>query len=249
MISREVTLNYPDFTLPFDIYLDASDYQLGAVITQKGKHLAFYSRKLNKAQLNYTVTEKEMLSIVETLKEFRGILLGHEINVYTDHKNLTHDNSASTSQRAMRWRVLLEEFGPNIKYIKGIDNTVADALSRLSKEGTIPYFKSQGEHTSERKEMCFAMKLFTSLRRTKAIPLEEEPEEEPFPLQTESLAQHQQDDKNLQKLLLKEDNKFQQQKVMDKNLITYDGKLYVPKSLQSLTLNWFHHYLQHPGAT
>ena len=58
VVSKEVTLNYPNFTLPFDIYLDASDYQLGAVIMQKGKPLAFYSRKLNKAQLNYTVTEK-----------------------------------------------------------------------------------------------------------------------------------------------------------------------------------------------
>ena len=53
----------------------------------------------------------------------------------------------------------------------------------------------------------------------------------------------------MQKLLLKEDNKFQQKEVMGKKLITYEGKIYVPKSLQSMTLNWFHHYLQHPGAT
>ena len=83
-----MTLAHPDFSKPFVIYTDASDYQLGSVITQEGKPLAFYNRKLNKAQKNYTVTEKELLSIVETLKEFRGIWLGHKIKIYTDHKNL-----------------------------------------------------------------------------------------------------------------------------------------------------------------
>ena len=88
IVSRAVTLAYPDFNKPFVIYTDASDFQLGSVITQEGKPLAFYSRKLNKAQINYTVTEKELLSIVETLKEFRGILLGHEMIIYNERANL-----------------------------------------------------------------------------------------------------------------------------------------------------------------
>ena len=129
VVSREVTLAYPDFSKPFVLYTDTSDYQLGAVITQDGKPLAFYSRKLNNAQRNYTVTEKELLSIVETLREFRGILLGHKIKIFTDHKNLQQINSAASSQRAMRWQILIEEFGPKIVYIKGDDNTIADALS------------------------------------------------------------------------------------------------------------------------
>ena len=135
IVSRAVTLAYPDFNKPFVIYTDASDFQLGSVITQEGRPLAFYSRKLNKAQKNYTVTEKELLSIVETLKEFRGILLGHKIFIYTDHANLEKVNSTASSQRAMRWRILLEEFCPEIVYIKGDDNTVADALSRHKIKG------------------------------------------------------------------------------------------------------------------
>ena len=90
MIGPEVLLGYPDFNAPFEIHTDASKLQLGAVISQKGKPIAFYYRKMNSAQQNYTMTEKELLSIVETLKEFRNILLGHQMTVYTDHKNLTY---------------------------------------------------------------------------------------------------------------------------------------------------------------
>ena len=75
-ISRETLLVYPDFNKPFDIHTDASKVQLGAVISQDNKPIAFYSRKLNPAQVNYTTTERELLSIVETLKVLRNILLG-----------------------------------------------------------------------------------------------------------------------------------------------------------------------------
>ena len=75
---------------PFEIHTDASKLQLGAVISQKGKPIAFYSRKMNSAQHNYITTEKELLSIVEILKEFCNIILGHQITVYTDHKNRTY---------------------------------------------------------------------------------------------------------------------------------------------------------------
>ena len=77
MIGREVLLDYPDFNAPFEIHTDASKLQLDAVISQKGKPIAFYSRKMNSAQQNYTTTEKELLSIVETIKGFRNIILGH----------------------------------------------------------------------------------------------------------------------------------------------------------------------------
>ena len=83
-------LAYPDFNAPFEIHTDAYKLQIGAVIYQKGKPIALYYRKMNSAQQNYTTTEKELLSIVATLKEFRNILLGHQITVYTDHKNLTY---------------------------------------------------------------------------------------------------------------------------------------------------------------
>jgi hypothetical protein len=90
IVSREVMLAFPDFSKPFHIHTDASHTQLGAVISQAGKPIAFYSQKLNPAQTRYTTTERELLAIVETLKEYRNVLLGHTIRVYTDHQNLTY---------------------------------------------------------------------------------------------------------------------------------------------------------------
>ena len=90
IMAKEALLAYPDFNKPFVIHTDASHYQLGGVISQDGKPIAFYSRKLNDAQTRYTTTERELLSIVETLKEYRNILLGQKIIVHTDHKNLVY---------------------------------------------------------------------------------------------------------------------------------------------------------------
>jgi RNase H-like domain found in reverse transcriptase len=80
IIAREVMLAYPDFNKPFKIHTDASHYPLGAVLSQQGKPIAFYSRKLNPAQTRYMTTERELLSIVETLKEYRNIPLARSTN-------------------------------------------------------------------------------------------------------------------------------------------------------------------------
>ena len=68
IVTRDDLLIYPYFNRCFDIHTDARKFHLGAVISQDGKPIAFYSRKLTKPQQWYTVTEKELLSIVETLK-------------------------------------------------------------------------------------------------------------------------------------------------------------------------------------
>jgi hypothetical protein len=85
-IVKETVLAYPDFLKPFEIYTDASSMQLGAVITQDNRPIAFFSRKLSKMQQKYSVTEIELLAIVETLKEFKEVMWGQDIKVYTDHK-------------------------------------------------------------------------------------------------------------------------------------------------------------------
>jgi hypothetical protein len=116
IVCRKVLLLYPDF-------------QLGAVISQDNRPIAFYSRKLQPAQVRYTTTERELLLIIETLKEFRNILLGQQIVVHIDHQNLTHKNF--NTECVMRWHLIIEEFGPTMEYIKGPKNIVTDTLSHL----------------------------------------------------------------------------------------------------------------------
>jgi hypothetical protein len=100
----QVLLCYPDFNKPtsFHLYTDASDHQLRAVIMQDKMQtsIAFYSRKLNTAQKRYTTTarERELLSAIETCKEYKNNLLGYPIIVFTDHKNNTF-NALKASDR------------------------------------------------------------------------------------------------------------------------------------------------------
>ena len=96
-IAKEVILAFPGFSKVFEIFTDASAKQLGSVITQENLPIAFFSRKLTETQQKYSVTEIELLAIVETLKEFRGVLWGQYVKVFRDHKNLTQDALGLTS--------------------------------------------------------------------------------------------------------------------------------------------------------
>ena len=122
-------MDYPEFNAPFEIHTDTYKLKICAVISKKDNPIAFYSRNMNSSQQKYTTTEKELLSIVASLKEFRNILLGHPITVYTDHKYITY--KILNTECVTRWRLIIKEFGPEIKYIKGKNNVVSDALSRL----------------------------------------------------------------------------------------------------------------------
>jgi hypothetical protein len=99
------------------------------VYSREERSDAFYSRRSTPTQTQYTTTERELLSIIKTLKEFGTILLGQQLIVHTDHENLT--NKHFNSDRVMRWRLYIEEYSPDLRYIKGTANVAANALSCL----------------------------------------------------------------------------------------------------------------------
>jgi RNase H-like domain found in reverse transcriptase/Reverse transcriptase (RNA-dependent DNA polymerase)/Integrase zinc binding domain/Retroviral aspartyl protease/Chromo (CHRromatin Organisation MOdifier) domain len=129
----------PDFSKPFVIHTDASEFATGAVLSQDHgaglQPIAYLSATLSSPERRYSTYDKEMLAIIHALKMWRHLIHGAHVTVFTDHQALSSFRSQrSLNNRQARWLVELMEFGDNleIKYKPGSENVVADALSRRS---------------------------------------------------------------------------------------------------------------------
>ena len=126
----------PDWNLPFELMCDANNHTIGAVLGEKRETIFqviyYLSRTLNDVQLNYVTTEKELLAIVFAFDEFRPYLIGNRVIVHTNHSTIKYLMTKKDAKlRLIRWVLLLQEFYLEIKENKGIENIVADHLSRL----------------------------------------------------------------------------------------------------------------------
>ena len=157
-------LGHPNLALPMVLEADASDYALGAVISQRFPDgvlhpIAFHSRKFNKAELNYEIYDKEMLAIVDSLEHYRHLFegLGQQITIYSDHHNLLWFTETKVyNRRQARWAEKLSKYDFIIHFRPGVQGGKPDALSRRpdyvsenSVREPVPFLKPSQVDTSE----------------------------------------------------------------------------------------------------
>ena len=134
-LTKNPILSFPNFEKPFNVTTDASNFALGAVLSQgdypNDLPISYASRSLNVHEINYSTIEKELLAIVWSVKKFREYLHGRKFRIITDHRPLVWlFNIKDPNSRLVHWRLTLEEFDYEIIYKPGRKNANADALSR-----------------------------------------------------------------------------------------------------------------------
>jgi hypothetical protein len=124
-------LQLPNFSKTFELECDASDIGFGGVLLQEGKHIAYFSEKLNRASLNYYSYDKELYALVQTLETWQHYLWPKEFVIHSDHESLKHLRSQiNLNCRHAKYVKFIEYFPYVIKHKKGKYNVITDALSR-----------------------------------------------------------------------------------------------------------------------
>ena len=126
----------PDYDRPFIVRSDASQWAVAGTLSQVDAEgteypIAFASAKLTKSQVNMSVIEKEAYAVVFALSKFDIYLFGAKIDLFTDHDPLRFIvNSLSSSAKLTRWFLFMSKFNITVHHIRGVENIVADALTR-----------------------------------------------------------------------------------------------------------------------
>ena len=134
-LSSNVKLFHVDPNKPYVLQCDASEYAisgcLGQILDDKFRPIQCISRKLNNAEQNYSVLEKEALAIVWAIQKLSLYLYGTRFIIQTDHKPLSFMNSSNNKGRLRRWALALQNYMFEIEHIPGAENIFADSLTRI----------------------------------------------------------------------------------------------------------------------
>ncbi|CAA7053553.1 unnamed protein product [Microthlaspi erraticum] len=150
LVSAQILALY-DFSVVFELHCDACKLGIGAVLSQQGRPVAFFSEKISGSRARYSMYDVEFYAIVQAIKHWRYYLFHHEFILYTDHDALKHLGSQEKiSARHASWIAFLQQFTFVIKHQSGRTNKVADALSRrhnllATLEVSVPGFSSFAE--------------------------------------------------------------------------------------------------------
>lgn len=124
-LNMETIRAQPNFNKKFILTTDASEYAIGAILSQEDedgndKMVYAFSKAMDSAQKNYSVTDKELLAVVKATEHFRRYLLGKEFVLRTDHKALVHLAEAKNpTSRMLRWALKLQEYQYQVEYLEG----------------------------------------------------------------------------------------------------------------------------------
>lgn len=142
-LATATLLVHPQYDAPTNITSDASDKAVGAVLEQFIDHewrpIAFFSRKLRPAETRYSAFDRELLGVYLAIRHFRWFVEGRVFHIYTDHKPITFailNSSTQRSPRQIRHLAFISEFTTDLRHIKGKNNAVADAFSRVEINAT-----------------------------------------------------------------------------------------------------------------
>ena len=177
-------LSHPQPNAHLAIMSDASDIAIGAVLQQRvgdeWQPISYFSRKLNPTERRYSTFDRELLAIYLAIGHFRHMVEGREFTVFTDHKPLTRALSSRGtrhSPRQVRHLDFISQFTADIRHIKGANNSVADALSRIEINSIRPHpeIDFQAMAAAQAKDRHLSALQHSSSLRLKDIPIPASP--------------------------------------------------------------------------
>lgn len=142
-LSNATLLTHPNTSAPIALFVDASQYAIGAALQQQSQQfwepLAFFSKKFNPSQQKWSIYDRELYAIYEAIKYFRPMLEARHFTIFTDHKPITYaffQRNDKCSPRQFRHLDFISQFTTDIRHVSGKDNVVADSLSRIDSVST-----------------------------------------------------------------------------------------------------------------
>jgi hypothetical protein len=231
-ITSTPILTLPDSSRPFRIEADSSDFATGAVLSQQSSDekwhpVAFLSKSLSPVERNYEIHDKEMLAIVRALEEWRHFVEGaeHQFEIWTDHKNLQYFmTSKKLNRRQARWSLLLARFDFILHHRPGRSMGKSDALSRRA---------DHGSGSKDNDNMTLLTPDLFAVRALEGIELfgEEKDILKEIRLQTETGDMEEEVVKAVKLLRTTSAKSVKSDEwSLDKGIVHYRGKIYVPKS-------------------